>query len=752
MDRFDGGRASFRMPGEKVFSPTGKPPHAMFKTLRRLHGQNLESRGLNDLTDAFQNFVTRARFFSIGKLRRTWSQSAAEFMKYRRLLPQLLADGQEFGNDEANDAFDAVLSFQAGQKDERKIVVGNISSRVTASQLQSFFSRYGKVVHCSLPKTDSKKSLFSTLPKSAKNTGTAVITFKKPDEAEKAKAACDEDLKFYDQIMTVSAYVAKKKGGKGMVLSDDTPDESRLSRASSTQSLASQMSVSAHEGTSFNLDALPDRALEHVLASLPIFDAIKYERVNKRWMEASMKSWNHINTLTFSREADGQGRGFTKQSPLLTSQLRAILRRAGAHLRALDLSGVVHLLDGKAPAVIAERCPNLKCLDISGISASWQSLGELGDSLHGLEKLSYRDMSCATDKHLWFLVRGSAKSLKFVEFRGCRRFRGRCFRLFGHHLEQLYLDGCSRIDEMAIEDLCTNATQLKELRLNECFRITDSSINMISRTMPDLQAITLCGDSFTQLSSSGLSHLSRLTNLVEIALDYNPLVSDELINHLVEHATGLKCVSLANAGTDQSISTAGLRRLAELRDLEQIDLSSIAAVRSPVLTDLFTKCPKLELIQLRNCVYLCDDGLSQAGKSRRLRHLDLSGSILITSNSVQELIKAFPQTDGATTITVVVGGTVAEASALRVKGSRVAVDFSDYSSLVNMAGSQCSTGGFQIGNDDDESDDEFDVLTAQRSFYIDAICGEDESPVLENEKEMLEWATREAKNLGLIKQ
>ncbi|KIH55944.1 hypothetical protein ANCDUO_13885 [Ancylostoma duodenale] len=41
----------------------------MFKALRRLHGQNLESRGLNDMSEAFQSFVTRARFFSVGKLR-----------------------------------------------------------------------------------------------------------------------------------------------------------------------------------------------------------------------------------------------------------------------------------------------------------------------------------------------------------------------------------------------------------------------------------------------------------------------------------------------------------------------------------------------------------------------------------------------------------------------------------------------------------------------------------------------------------
>lgn len=42
---------------------------ALFKTLRRLHGQNLENQGLNNLTEAFQNFMTRAKYFSISKIR-----------------------------------------------------------------------------------------------------------------------------------------------------------------------------------------------------------------------------------------------------------------------------------------------------------------------------------------------------------------------------------------------------------------------------------------------------------------------------------------------------------------------------------------------------------------------------------------------------------------------------------------------------------------------------------------------------------
>uniref|UniRef100_A0A1I7TSV0 Late embryogenesis abundant protein n=1 Tax=Caenorhabditis tropicalis TaxID=1561998 RepID=A0A1I7TSV0_9PELO len=51
---------------------------------------------------------------------------------------------------------------------------------------------------------------------------------------------------------------------------------------------------------------------------------------------------------------------------------------------------------------------------------------------------------------------------------------------------------------------------------------------------------------------------------------------------------------------------------------------------------------------------------------------------------------------------------------------------------------------------EDCSDDEFEALTAQRSFYIDAVCGEEDSPITDDGK-LAEWAEKEARSLGLIK-
>ncbi|VDO85443.1 unnamed protein product [Haemonchus placei] len=424
----------------------------MFKALRRLHGQNLESRGLNDMSEAFQSFVS----------------------------------------------------------------------------------------HCSLPREDRRLSMFGTLPKNLKNCGTATLTFKRPEDAEKAKNAAPEELKFYEQFMVVTPFVSRRKGGKGVILTDDSQDETfNLSRASSNQSLASTtMSLSTFEGRS--MDDIATSALERIAAYLPVNDTIRMERVSKRCMEASMKS---------------------------------ILRRAGVHLKSLDLSGIVHLMDEKALEIIATSCPLLEELDLSGVRASWEALGDLGESLTNLKRLTYRDMDSASDKAFWFLIKGCGRGLHFIDLRGCRRLHGRCFRLFGDRLEQLYLDGCVHVDERAIEDLCTCAAGLKELRLNDCYQITDENLSMISRTMSDLRVFTLCGDRFEKLSSAGLAHISNMTSLTELALDYNPLVDDKFLISICEELKNLKTLSLANAGTDQTLTAKGLAAIAQLKALEQVGIT-----------------------------------------------------------------------------------------------------------------------------------------------------------------------------------
>lgn len=69
-------------------------------------------------------------------------------MKYRRLLPMLVGDEHDLGS--AFDGFDlsncSKIASSSTKNDDRKVTVSNVSNRVTSSQLQSFFGKFGKVI------------------------------------------------------------------------------------------------------------------------------------------------------------------------------------------------------------------------------------------------------------------------------------------------------------------------------------------------------------------------------------------------------------------------------------------------------------------------------------------------------------------------------------------------------------------------------------------------------------------------------
>ncbi|VDK68209.1 unnamed protein product, partial [Gongylonema pulchrum] len=65
------------------------------------------------------------------------------------------------------------------------------------------------------------------------------------------------------------------------------------------------------------------------------------------------------DTLLFSSDSSF-GRTFSQSNPLRNSHLKAFLTRCGMHLKCLDISGVVHLLDEQAFEIISSLCPNLE--------------------------------------------------------------------------------------------------------------------------------------------------------------------------------------------------------------------------------------------------------------------------------------------------------------------------------------------------------------------------------------------------------
>ncbi|VDK42702.1 unnamed protein product [Anisakis simplex] len=818
-------------------------PAAMFKTLRRLHGHNLENQGLNDLTEAFQNFITRAKYFSIGRLRRTWSHSAIEFMKYRRLLPMLTSEGQRSDQFDGmhsvkfhihlsailpnlNTQFEGMLcpmkigqlifinfinsddSFMSSafikrsdsirsdvsvvsssgvslrhvKGEEKKIVVTNISPRVTNTQLASFFSKFGKISLCRIPSEERYQSIYATMPKVVRSSVVAHITFKKVEGAERAKNASADELKFYDKVMIVSSYSSARRRGTSAAtnadenktgaaiialgnssLDDDSLSLDSLAISTRSTSAFTLSDVSSLFGSRTSLQDLPSKVLEKIFSLLPAIDRIRLERVNKKFLEAAVKSWSFNDSFSFADDSC-VNRTFTGTHPLRIVHLKSLLARCGVHLRRLNLSGVVHLLDEKAFEVISTYCPHLLEVNVSGLTGHSVALRNFGESLPRLQSFVYRDMVNVGDKSLWYFFKTNGSRMLNVDLRGCRRIKGRCLRLFSANLEKINLDGCYRLDNTAIEDLCLKSPNVIELRLSGCSQIDDQRLSLITRSMTDLRTFALCGDCFGSLSSEGLIAISRLSSLTDLSLDFNSAVSDEVLEALIDGAPHLSSLSLAYSGSDATLTEHSLRRVSDLKNLKTVDVSSLAAVNNDVFEDIIKGCKQLRDIRARSCTYLGDDGVYSLRTLRFLEHADFSGCLLLTTKGVQNLLNAFPRQsknsvgekeDRLNAITVVVGGSVCDVSALRTRATRIVIDPADYSSLSSNTArdliiSRSGVLEICVDSDEDVSGDEFESLTAHRSFIMDTLNIEEDDSPMDSEQSIKEWAEREARQLGLL--
>ncbi|KAI6179339.1 putative RNA-binding protein [Aphelenchoides besseyi] len=737
-------------------------PQAMFNTIRRLHGQNLENQGLNNLTEAFQSFMTRARYFTLG-IRRTWSHGAVEFMKYRRLLPMLVQDEHELGS--AFDTFDIhdrpTISAQSNKNDERKITVSNVSNRVTLSQIQSFFSKFGIVQHCNFPNEDRRQSIamYATLPKHSKKPLTVNITFKDENSAVRAKNATSQELKFYGQTMLVTNYVPSRRRttSSNQTTNDVTggiafacgsrPDDGKLSRSSSLLSVSSSGTLCSQ---SFPLDDIPARALEIIFRHLNPLDRIRLERTNKSWLEAGAKAWSQCERLSFADDRYLNS-FFTNSSPLRHAQFLSILMRCSVNLKVLDISSTTNLLDDKAIEQIGQICPSLESVDISGVRASPDALCLLSESLPHLKSLAYREMKNSSERCFWYLFKGVGGMLEHVDLRGCTHMTGRCLKLLGIHLKELLLDGCTRLTDESMEELCIRCKDLRVLKLNGCYTLTDQSLSLISRHLMSLETFTMAGDQFASISSTSLMSISRLSSLEHLELDYQTAVNSDVISAISDGLPALKSLSLAFCGSDTSVDSQSLKTLAKLTNLREIDLSGLVTLNSETLKTICSGCSQLERVILRSCIYLNDEGVKALDSLKKLELVDISGCILVSSVAVQHLIKAFsaekdPEADA---ITLRIGGTVCEPHQVRCHATRICLDLEDYSTLsmskkfierFDVQGEECES---------DVSDDGFGMLSAHRSFVADALTTEDDAAEMENEK-LAEWAAKEAKELGLL--
>ena len=124
--------------------------------------------------------------------------------------------------------------------------------------------------------------------------------------------------------------------------------------------------------------------------------------------------------------------------------------------------------------------------------------------------------------------------------------------------------------------------------------ITDAGIAALARGLPSLERLDLTGSSVTDRGLSSL--VKQCPDIKALRLDCCAAVSSRGLKHIAAHAHQLRRLSLRGC---ELVSDSGVAALANLRHLEDVDLSDCPRLGSPGVGAALDGCPALRCLALR---------------------------------------------------------------------------------------------------------------------------------------------------------
>lgn len=216
-------------------------------------------------------------------------------------------------------------------------------------------------------------------------------------------------------------------------------------------------------------------------------------------------------------------------------------------------------------------------------------------------------------------------------------------------LDTLILDRCSSVEVEArhLSILSSCLSQIKTISFMECFRITNSSLEMLEVNLPNLKSLVLdycfnVGDDGLA-ALSGLRHLTRLSargleqvrgvgfESFSIGIDFGLKVLDlsECRNvtpagaaAIATKLTGLRELSLRRCG----MSDRAAWSLSSLSQLELLCIAGSAELTCDGVAAIAAKCTKLKTLDVSSCANVGNGGvLAIAANLPELLSLNLCG-------------------------------------------------------------------------------------------------------------------------------
>lgn len=256
-------------------------------------------------------------------------------------------------------------------------------------------------------------------------------------------------------------------------------------------------------------------------------------------------------------------------------------------LQSLDISYCRKLTD-KGLSAVAEGCQDLRSLHLAGCRfVTDGTLQALSKNCHNLEELGLQGCTNISDSGITDLVNGCQK-IKFLD-----------------------LNKCSNIGDIGISsvsELCSSS--LKTLKLLDCYKVRDESILFLAKFCENLETLIIGGcrdisdDSIKQLAASCKSSLKNLR------MDWCLNISDSSLSCILTQCRNLEALDISCC---EEVTDAAFQGLGE------VELSlKVLKVNCPNVTvvgigNVLEKCNSLEYIDVRSCPHVTQASCEEAG-------------------------------------------------------------------------------------------------------------------------------------------
>lgn len=256
-------------------------------------------------------------------------------------------------------------------------------------------------------------------------------------------------------------------------------------------------------------------------------------------------------------------------------------------LQSLDISYCRKLTD-KGLSAVAEGCQDLRSLHLAGCRfVTDGTLQALSKNCHNLEELGLQGCTNISDSGITDLVNGCQK-IKFLD-----------------------LNKCSNIGDIGISsvsELCSSS--LKTLKLLDCYKVRDESILSLAKFCENLETLIIGGcrdisdDSIKQLAASCKSSLKNLR------MDWCLNISDSSLSCILMQCRNLEALDISCC---EEVTDAAFQGLGE------VELSlKVLKVNCPNVTvagigNVLEKCNSLEYIDVRSCPHVTQASCEEAG-------------------------------------------------------------------------------------------------------------------------------------------